>query len=178
VATFGASSASTVWKKLIGYAEEEESCDWKPIGSDDEESFDDEEEGEEFSAALARCRNLEQLELEINIDTFNMTEFRSLVRGVEAHLKQVTLKLKCNGPEKTYLSMREFPSVWQQTRSVEILRAGPTGCSFSSASISCSSWVSEALQLFDALPNLQHISFEECNSRSHSQFGISGSINR
>jgi len=90
-------------------------------------SFRDEEERGEFSAVLARCQNLEQLELKLNIHNFNLTYFPSLMRGLEDRLKKLAVKFECFGPESVYWSMREFPFVWQRMKILEMLSSEPAG---------------------------------------------------
>jgi len=87
------------------------------------------EEQEEFTSALARCENLTHLHLEINRDCLQFMNVLSLMRGVEARLKQLTVNIQCIWLEGMYASMRECPFVWQHTQSLEIVGSlRPTGC--------------------------------------------------
>jgi len=103
-------------------------------------SFKDEEEREEFSAAIASCQNLEQLQLKICMNRFDLKDFPQLILAVKDRLKELTLKIECHGLENAYGSMHEFPFVWQHTPSCPI-------CSLSrlvSLNFVAKSWTSAA----------------------------------
>jgi len=87
---------------------------------------------DEFKAALARCLNLEQLELELDIYQSDSMSFQSKFRKVQEvlllDLERLTVNIKlCSSLEIANESLRRFPRVWQHMKNLELLSTAPTG---------------------------------------------------
>jgi len=93
---------------------------------------------EEFKAAIARCQNLEQLELEMHDKSSFGSDWMSVAstfRKVEIlllELEHLDVNIKLHTcPKMANKSMREFPRFWQHVKNLKFYRAGPTGyCCF------------------------------------------------
>jgi len=81
--------------------------------------------------ALARCQNLEQLDLVIDIYQFDSVSFPAKFRSVEAllvHLELLTVNIKINTSlEIANESMHQFPLVWQHVQNLELFPAVTIG---------------------------------------------------